>query len=257
MLIPELIKRAVVGEQRFDFIESSISMSDGKMLSSLKGEGHADPGDSCFHFRSRTPLPDKWKQYGDPANAGATPDSGLVFRADGIERGSASWTGIATGLRVIQGRAIHAKVSEWSRADERSVHLSFTRVVIPGRLGYPVTVRHSAGHNARMASIDWENVRIDFRDYDSYTEVCAYSSTELPVYFAESVVHVLGKMLDRQVGWIYRERHADNHRVISVKALSSGMRDGLSADTGPSSSNSTSSYQKFWQSCARELAALL
>lgn len=257
MLIPELIKRAVVGEQRFDFIESTISMSDGKMLSSLKGQGHADPGDSCFHFhfRSRTPFPEKWTQYGDPGNADTTQGSGLVFRVDGVERGSASWTGIATGLRVVQGQAIHAQVHEWSRSDERSVHLSFTRMVIPGRLGYPVTVRHSAGHNARMASIDWENVRIDFRDYDSYTEVCAYSATELPVYFAESVVHVLGRMLERQVGWIYRERHADNHRVISVKALPSDMH--TPHDANPSSSNSTSNYRKFWQFYARELAALL
>src|SRR5690606_18516671 len=148
-------------------------------------------------------------------------EAGHAFRVSGTERGSASWTSRVDMLRLLQtprSIAVHGKVREWSRVDDRSVHSSFLRVVVPGRHLYPVTVRHSGGPHPRGAPVALEGVQPDFRDPGPYPESrAAMGSAALPEAFADHAVRSLGIALERDLDWVYRETHLDRRRSLTVR----------------------------------------
>ena len=245
MLIPELIQRAIAGQLRFDFIEATVTALDGPVLSSMKGRGHADPADSSFqfHFLPRGPFVDAWTRDGGYLDA----ESDCRFVIAGVERGSATWTAQTTAFRRIsgvQGPALVARTGEWSRTDERSVHSSFMRLVIPGRHLYPTTVRHLAGGDARTASVSLDGVDVSFRDHRQYTEICATGTGELADHFPACVVYAFAHVLGYPVSWVYKEWHKDRRRQMTVRLADAPVYAPAATDSFADISGRR--YRDFW-----------
>lgn len=251
MLVPELIRRAVNGELRFDFIESAISVSEAGSLSTLKGQARSEPAHDCFHyhFTPRAPLDAEQAERlsGGPKRQ---------FHVAGTERNSASWTGKADELRIVegmQGAAIHASVPEWTREDARSMNASFSRIVIAGHYAFPAVVRKTASGTDVHASASCQGIRLDFRNHGHYTEICACGHAPFPDHLADAIAASLCEMLDQAVRWIYRERHLDSQRHISVRV---NARPG--GETRASSEETAVlDHDRFWKSFAQKLARAL
>lgn len=256
MLIPEIIQRAVGGQLKFDFIESSITALAGDSLSTIGGRARADSADGCFHFHfiSRGPLPEEWPGLLEPAAdaGGGAPR----FRLEGIERGSAGWSGSTSVLRLTStaaGTSIHGQVREWSRSDARAVHLSFERVVVAGRLNYPARSSGARGRQVRTAAISCARMDVNFRCYGNYTEISATSDTGcVPPGFAECATAALAECLQQPVEWVYREHHSDSRRNITVRAAQSAAR----FDAGVQQACARG-YGEFWDAYTRKLSTRL
>lgn len=262
MLVTDIVQRAVAGNLRFDFIESTITVSNGRTLSSQKGRAQADPVDGCFmyHFQPRGALRDEWVRAGGYFDLAAPPDApeheGVVFSVAGVERNSALWTARAVRLRMTrsaEGNMIHGRVKEWTRADDHSVNSSFMRVIVPGEYLYPTTVRHAPGYHTRGAAVTIDGARIEFRDYGGYTEISAINASELPELFPEHAVAALARVLERPLDWVCKEQHRNRRRIITVQRPENTGSVPL-PDVGDTS---TANYHDFWQTYAEELAALL
>ncbi len=257
MLVTDIVQRAVSGRLRFDFIESTITAMNGGGLSSQKGRAHCDPGDGCFlyHFQPRGSFRDEW--IGEGGYFNIDEPSAVLFNLAGVERSSSTWIANDVQLRLARGSnglAVHGHVHEWTRIDERSVQSSFTRVIVPGHFLYPTTVRHAAGHHTRGAIVSVDTLRLEFRDYGDYTEISAINTAELPENFAECAVSALARVLDRPLAWVYRERHSNRHRIITVQHREPAMNAGAQSDAA---GTPLPGYNAFWNSYSEELTALL
>lgn len=260
MLVTDIVRRSVTGNLRFDFIESTITASNGCKLSSQKGCAQSDPVDGCFiyHFQPRGAFRDDWiceGGYFDQSQQ-AIEGGGVYFSVSGVERSSAIWTARAVQLRLArsaEGSTVHGRVKEWTRADEHSVNSSFMRVIVPGEYLYPTTVRHAPGHNTRGAAVTIDGARIEFRDYGGYTEISAINTSELPEHFPEHVVAALARVLDRPLDWVCKEQHRNRRRIVTVQRPAN-IGSVPAPDTGDAS---TANYREFWQAYAEELATLL
>lgn len=259
MLVTDIVQRAVAGSLRFDFIESTITAMRGGTLSSQKGQASCDLADGVFlyHFQPRGELRDDWLVPGGYLDMDAQDDS-TVFHLEGVERSSSTWTARALQLRLVRslsGATIHGRVKEWSRADERSAHSSFARVIVPGHYLYPTTVRHAPGNNTRGAAVSFEGMSIEFRDYGHYTEISAVNAAEFSESFPDVAVAALARVLETSLNWVYKEQHRRKQRIITVQQPSNPAAV-LSVDTAGSRPPGIS-YSEFWRAYREELAALL
>lgn len=240
--------RAIGGDLRFDFIESTVSIVEQGSLTTLKGRGRSEPAHDHFHFHFLPRAP-----FSDEQRRRLHDEPGRRFHLFGTERGSASWTATAATLRVVkgaQGPALHADVPEWTREDGRSVHASFSRLVIPGPCGYPVIEQNTPGGEARTAAVNCAGIRIDFRDHGHYTEICANGPSDAPEHLADAIAATLREMLDHAVRWIYREQHLNSRRRISVR--SNAVQEMI-----PRSDKPVPGYEQFWKTYAQKLARAL
>ena len=256
MLISELIQRALKGELRFQFIESTVITTEGHAFAQLKGRAQAEPADDAFlfHFNPNGPLAPEWTEPDGYLGNEVKAENVRRFSASGVERGSANWSGSINDLRYVrsaQGPALHGRVKQWTRVDDRSVHSSFMRIVVPGRHLYPAIIRHAPGYDTRSASVCVNDVELEFRDHGDYTEIFALNAVELPELVGEAAVDALGRVLN----WVYRERHKDKHRVVTVQLA--GSPSNTVASSLRSDSSASPRYQEFWDSYSDVLTGLL
>lgn len=254
MLVADIIRKAVAGELRFDFIESRIVAAYRGLVSSQKGTAYSNPGDNAFlyHFTPRGMLADDWTAEGGYLARSENDD--VTFSVSGVERSSAHWTGIATHLRATSGPggfAIHGRVHEWTRTDGRATRNAFIRTVIPGHFPYPATIRHVPGLHVRHAEVLLDGMRLEFRGYDDYTEISVMNAVEQPVGLMKLAVIALGHVLQRPAQWVYMERHHDQCRTITMREAG-GARTASEEVAVP-----RSTYGEFWRRYAQELRALM
>lgn len=262
MLVTDIVRRSVAGNLRFDFIESTITASSGRVLSSQKGRAQADPVDGCFiyHFQPRGTFRDDWINAGgyfDRASHPPESDAAVVFNLSGVERNSATWTARAVELRMTrgaEGMAVHGRVKEWTRVDEHSMSSSYMRVIVPGEHLYPTTVRHAPGYHTRGAAVAIDAARVEFRDYGGYTEISAINASELPERFPEHAVAALARVLERPLDWVCKEQHRNRRRIVTVQRPAALPAANPASDAA---GTSAMSYHDFWQAYADELATLL
>lgn len=258
MLVTDIVRRAVSGSMRFDFIESTVTVVDGGVLSSQKGRAHCDPGDDTFlyHFQPRGAFREDWTRAGGYFDSESRQDP-VSFNVTGVERSSAAWHAANVQLRLVHGAAgavAHGRVQEWSRVDQHSVRSAFSRVIVPGHFLYPDTIRHAAGLHTRGAAVSVGGVRVEFRDYGHYTEISAINATELPERFPEYAVLALERVLQKPLSWVYKERHMNSQRIMSVQQIA----QAASAVLDPHATQATMiTSREFWSSYSEELTALL
>lgn len=256
MLVPEVIKHAVAGNLHFNFIETTITAKNQGNLSSLKGRGHARPDDGHFHYKfiPRCPLMKEWTDPSgflqqDPL------ESGIRFSIKGTERDSAHWSAKADSLRLARsssGIVIRGNVREWCSFDTRAVGASFMRAIVPGKNLYPVSSQTVAGTRARHASVDVDDMRVEFRDYGQYTEIFAQDSGELPRGLADKAVDALAGVLKQPVELVYKEEHFNAQRHVCVRQANPQTH----CPTEDGESTAVENYGAFWNRYSAELSRL-
>lgn len=257
VLVTDIIQRAVAGKLGFDFIESSIMAKRGATVSSQKGKATSYSGDGAFlyHFTPRGALPDEWIAPGGYLHARHAERPAIGFTVSGVERNSANWTGELTRLSVTPGSdgpMIHGRAKKWMRSDERSARNAFRRVIIPGKIPFPASIRHAPGHHSRVASIHFETSCLEFRDYGRYTEIAVINGSQLPDYFLEYAVAALGNVLESPLDWVYKERHFGQERHVIVQRPAIGR-----APVPETAGTPDCTYHEFWQAYSEALGARL
>lgn len=256
MFVTELIQRTVAGRLRFDFIESTITATDGRVLSSQKGRAQSEPSGEWFlyQFHPRGALKDEWVQAGGFLDPAVQEAGEVTFRVFGAERSSTTWSGEARQLRHVRGTegdVIHGRLREWSRADEHFVRTPFVRVVIAGACPYPAKIRNAPGRSMRSARLSVDGLQIEFRDHGDHTEICAQNPQGLPDDPADKLVAALGDMFDFPLDWVFRELHGNGRRTITV-------RPQFGPTTPPETPSALATdYHAFWRSFSDALAARL
>lgn len=256
MFVIDIVQRAVSGSMRFDFVESTITIADGGVLSSQNGRAHCDPGDDTFlyHFQPRGAFREDWIRNGGYFDNGSRQDS-VSFSVTGVDRSSASWHAQNVQLRLVHGTAgpiAHGRVQAWSRVDRHSVQSAFSRVIVPGHFLYPVTIRATGMQRSAVVSVG--EIRVEFRDYGNYTEISAISATTLPERFPECAVLALERVTGKPLSWVYKERHVDRCRTMTVQQISQAASAALDPHATEASAGTS---REFWTSYAEELASLL
>ena len=256
MLVPEVIKHAVAGNLHFNFIETTITARNQGNLSSVKGRGHARPDDGHFQYKfiPRGPMLKEWTGP-DGYLQQDRADSGIEFSINGTERDSAHWSATADSLRLAHsssGMVVRGNVREWCSFDSRAVSASFIRAIVPGQYLYPVKSQLIAGTRARHASVNVDDMRVEFRDYGHYTEIFAQDSGELPRGLADKAVEALAGVLKRPVELVYKEEHFNEQRHVCVRQANPQLP--LQAEGGESTK--VDNYGAFWNRYSVELSRL-
>lgn len=243
MFVVDVIERAVLGELRFEFIDSTITALHGNAMSSQKGSAISDSTTDGFRFEfmPRTPLPPEWSGSGGFLDGG-----NHRFQVSGRERNSADWIGASDELKavVVNGKsAVRGRVSEWTRTDDKAVHSSFVRVVVPGQALYPAKVRNLPGRNDRAAFVTTADGRIEFHDHVNYTEILVLNARSPQTSLADDVVGALARVVGQPLGWVYRELHENRQRIITVRGA---IKESVVA-------NKAAVYAEFWAAYLRAL----